>query len=157
MPIPVPDNPDRDEAPDALRADLAALYQPPRPVPPQVDEDIHYRAAERLRDFRRTRRWGRFAAAAAFVLMVFGLERVLQRPPVESREPARETLVAAPPVDDIDGSGRVDILDALVLTLRLDAGGTVQPQWDVNGDGRVDRADVDAVAQKAVRLTGGDS
>jgi len=56
---------------------------------------------------------------------------------------------------DIDGSGRVDILDAFTLARVLDERRAVERKWDVTGDGKVDRADVDAVAMSAVRLDKG--
>ena len=55
----------------------------------------------------------------------------------------------------IDGSGRVDILDAWALARRLRAPANGGAGMDVNGDGRVDRGDVDAVAMVAVRLDRG--
>src|SRR6185503_17586917 len=58
---------------------------------------------------------------------------------------------------DVDGNGRVDILDALVLAkkLRDHPGATPRAGEDVNGDGVVDRFDVDAVARLAVRVGAG--
>ena len=55
---------------------------------------------------------------------------------------------------DIDGSGRVDILDAFALARHLEHVQSVETNWDVNQDGRLDRADVNAVAMAAVRLPG---
>ena len=54
--------------------------------------------------------------------------------------------------EDVDGSGRVDILDAFALARTLSRGGRVEPELDFTHDGRVDRADVDHVAQLAVRI-----
>ena len=57
---------------------------------------------------------------------------------------------------DIDGDGRVNILDAYQLAKSLGAGrlaGPGAPGWhDVNDDGAMNRLDVDAVAYLAVRL-----
>ena len=54
--------------------------------------------------------------------------------------------------EDVDGNGKVDIRDALRLARCLEGGRPSEPRWDLNGDGRVDRADVDAIAMAAVRL-----
>src|SRR5690606_29518660 len=62
---------------------------------------------------------------------------------------------------DIDGSGRVNMVDAFVLARAIAAeeargdGSTPSALWDVTGDGVVDSGDVDAVAMRAVRLDGG--
>ncbi|HWL92171.1 MAG TPA: dockerin type I domain-containing protein, partial [Phycisphaerae bacterium] len=61
----------------------------------------------------------------------------------------------APLREDVDGSGRVDILDAFVLARRIDGGAGVSESFDLTGDGQVNRFDVDAVAMAAVRLKGG--
>ena len=57
--------------------------------------------------------------------------------------------------EDLDHSGRVDILDAFALARRLASPGQIDLQWDMNGDGVVDERDVDVVARAAVRLPTG--
>jgi hypothetical protein len=54
--------------------------------------------------------------------------------------------------EDINGDGVVDIRDALALETAVEHRNPAA-KWDLNGDGRVDRADVDRVAMAAVRLT----
>jgi hypothetical protein len=56
---------------------------------------------------------------------------------------------------DVDGNGRVDVLDAFKLARFVESPGGADMQWDINGDGTVDSADVDAVAFSAVRLKEG--
>ncbi|HSV99962.1 MAG TPA: dockerin type I domain-containing protein [Sedimentisphaerales bacterium] len=56
---------------------------------------------------------------------------------------------------DLDGNGRVDILDAFRLAKGIESRGPTTAEWDVNGDGRIDRDDVDDVAFAAVRLDKG--
>jgi len=58
---------------------------------------------------------------------------------------------------DIAGNGRVDILDALALARSIKDNRVTDQPWDFNGDGAIDRQDVDAVAQTAVRLNKGAS
>ncbi len=55
---------------------------------------------------------------------------------------------------DLDHSGQVDVLDAFLLARKL-AAGTAGPEFDLNGDGRVDQRDVDFAANQAVRLPTG--
>jgi hypothetical protein len=55
---------------------------------------------------------------------------------------------------DIDGNGNVDMVDALRLARAVKRGGALDAGWDVNGDGRVDRHDTDAVAMRAVAIGG---
>lgn len=55
---------------------------------------------------------------------------------------------------DVNGDGRVDILDAFVLAKAVEAGAAAG-EWDLSGDGRVDRADVERVARAAVAVRGG--
>jgi hypothetical protein len=65
---------------------------------------------------------------------------------------------SAPPASialkaDLDGNGRVDILDAFYLARRVGKP-SPQPTWDINGDGKIDQADIDAIAAQAVRVGG---
>jgi len=53
---------------------------------------------------------------------------------------------------DLDRSGRVDILDAFYLARQIEKQLELQNQWDVNGDGTVNQNDVDAIASTAVRV-----
>jgi hypothetical protein len=56
---------------------------------------------------------------------------------------------------DIDRNGRVDILDAFKLAKHIESAGSTETKWDINGDGLIDRSDVDVVALAAVRLDKG--
>jgi hypothetical protein len=68
-------------------------------------------------------------------------------------QPSRQPQIVSSVPADIDGDGKVNILDALVLARRVDA---QEPgARDVNKDGAVDRDDVDAVAMLAVSLQRG--
>ncbi|QOV88910.1 dockerin type I domain-containing protein [Humisphaera borealis] len=55
---------------------------------------------------------------------------------------------------DIDRSGRVDILDAFTVARGVKTGKTAA-SWDANGDGVIDQRDVDQIAAIAVRVKGG--
>ena len=49
----------------------------------------------------------------------------------------------------MDASGRIDMLDALQLALAIEGGAG----RDINGDGRSDERDVEAIAAAAVSLS----
>ncbi len=123
---------------DALRSMHA--YTPA--VPQAVDSSILGRARRRLRTRPLVLRWVAAGAVAAAGLIAFVASRWVEDAHHEH---------ATPP------SARVTILDAFSLARRIDAK-TPRPEDDVNGDGRVDRLDVDHVAMLAVTLpprTGG--
>lgn len=133
-----PDLPDGPALPEALRHRLRAVFGPHVPVPARVDRAI--RAAAR-RQLQPRRFWiGRVAAAAAAVL-VLALGALWLGP-------------GAAPAGDFDGNGRVDILDAYRLCLRLEAREPVHHRWDQDGDGRVDRRDAERIARRAVAIDG---
>jgi len=155
----------RDEVdlPASLRDDLKRLYTPARPMPAEMDETIRFAAHQRLGDSRRTRRWAWVGGAVAACFAIFAVQHVIQpsrAPQVvqissELSRPQRPSSPGAPLREDVDGSGRVDILDAFVLARRIDGGAGVSESFDLTGDGQVNRFDVDAVAMAAVRLKGG--
>ena len=55
----------------------------------------------------------------------------------------------------MNGSGTVDILDAYELARALRTGRPGLKHWDFNRDGRVDHADVDVIARRAVSVSRG--
>jgi hypothetical protein len=100
-------------------------------------------------------RLGALTAAAAALLMVVLIVPRAMRPaaPSGSSGPGAMGLAPGGVREDIDGNGRVDILDAFALARSIrDGGGGGRAEWDVTGDGRVDEADVKAIAAAAVRL-----
>jgi len=144
---PVPDPQDA-KLPPELRDDLRSLFGAYVTVPPSVDEAVL--AAARARFVRRRGRirlirWtAAVAAAAAIAVLAYVL-----------RHPSPETRATVPTVrEDIDGNGRVDILDAFVVARHIDAGGPLDRAWDMTGDGTVGQDDVDIIAMQAVRLDG---
>jgi hypothetical protein len=147
---------DRERQPsDRLRRDLQALYQPAGSVPPEVDRAIldqaHRRLARPRRTIQRIRWAGGIAAAAAMIAL-----GVFLHPGTDSNNHPLSIIhhqAAAEQRVDIDGNGRVDILDAFRLAKHVQSRGPTAAEWDVNGDGRVDRDDVDAVAWAAVRVS----
>jgi hypothetical protein len=112
-------------------------------VPPSVDAAVLGRARDHFAEVRRrparfSRVWWTAAAACIALLAMAGLS-LLDRTRYEQA--------------DVDRSGQVDILDAFALARRIQQGSPTGP--DVNGDGIVNNADVDAIAARAVKLKRG--
>jgi hypothetical protein len=150
------------EAGPKLSGGLKALFEPGGSVPPEVDRAIMDRANRRLvrRSRRLAVRWASSAAAvAAVIVLVFVLNPTEKRTSrqMPDRSEVRKTSIAAAAevASDIDHSGRVDILDAFKLARQIKAGLQPSEKWDMNGDGLVNRKDVDLVAFAAVRLDQG--
>ena len=131
---------------DRLAAGLRALGRPHMTVPQSADDAILAAARARLGRKRVSGRAAAWAVAAAVVLAVC-LAVLL---PIGRRQ------AAAPPATpvmtmDVNGDGRVDILDALALERKIEGRERLSLKWDINGDGRVDQKDVRAIAMFAVQ------
>jgi len=145
---------------DRFRSDLRGLFEPSSAVPPQVDGAILERARRRLARPRPSVLRFRWAAGVAAAAAVIALAVILHRGPTSSDRPSstiHHQSAAAQRQPDLDGNGRVDILDAFRLAKQIESGsrGPADGDWDINNDGRVDRADVDTVAFAAVRIEKG--
>src|SRR5947209_12920419 len=142
-----PINPADPDLPPRLREAIARLYDVPVRVPPEVDERVLSAAragyARRSRSWRVVRWIGGAAAAAAVVALAVRMTVHSSTGP----NPARPQVAR---VGDVNGDGKVDILDSFVVARRLADKQPVQPTWDVNGDGVVDQKDVDFIAHMAV-------
>jgi len=143
--------------PSKLSADLNALFQPRVGVPPEVDRAVmdrahkHFAGIKPTKDKRLRVHWAwRIAAVAAVIIFAFSLDLTKQTAPTTDRFSLSETQAA-----DIDRNGRVDILDAFKLAKQIESAGPAETEWDINGDGLIDRSDVDVVALAAVRLDKG--
>ncbi len=118
-------------------------------IPPEADRavlafiDDRARSIARAPRRARTVRWVAWAAAAALAAAVG----------VWTISGTRRSPAVPPVAEDIDHSGTVDILDAFLMARRLELDAEKPASWDLNRDGRVDGADVDLVAQKAVAVT----
>jgi hypothetical protein len=136
-------NDDLDKVPAKIESELRRLSSRTTVlVPPDVDNAVLARARRRFEEIRRDERW--FAwwipAAAAVVLALAWIGFSLLQATRYERA-------------DVDRSGQIDILDAFALARRIQQGSA--QGYDVNGDGVVDKGDVDAVAAQAVRLKKG--
>lgn len=144
---------------EKLSADLDALFKPQLSVPSEVDRAVldragaHFAGREFAKSGKRRFRWiglWKVAAAAAVVIFAFSLNLTEEpAPTVHYADVAQAGTV------DFDRNGRVDILDAFKLARQIELASNTEIGWDINGDGLVNRADVDAVAMAAVRLDRG--
>ena len=131
---------------------MVRLYDQPPRVPAGLDAAILREARigySRRRRFWLAARWAGagLAAAAALALAIrIYVAHPAIRPAIS---PPRQIARAG----DIDGNGRVDILDAYVVARAIARHQTLDPAWDINGDGVVDQKDVDLIARMAVRVT----
>jgi len=139
-----------------LRADLNTLFEPrfaTGEVPVEIDRAILDRARQHLVRRQRRRpvlRWVASAAAvAAVIILTFSLN-LTKEPRLSS-----DSCIRAEAQADIDRNGRVDILDAFTLARHVESTSRPELKWDINGDGLVNRDDVDSVAFAAVRLDKG--
>lgn len=147
------DSAGEDATPEPLLRALRAL------APPAVGSDPGSFLAEARRHFaavRHRRRRMALAAcssAAALLLLAFaGWQWQASSRPEEDLSVASRS---GPLVGDLDRNNRIDILDAFALARALDRGEAPGPgsaSADLSGDGRVDRADVEALARRAVAL-----
>jgi hypothetical protein len=148
------DDESRLSLPEKLREDIKGLYQSSSTIPPEIDRAIldqahqHF-ARPRQRRIRLISPW-KIAAAAAVIIFAFSL--FLTRTFELGGE---QQLPVTYQATDIDHNGRVDILDAFTLARQIEQAGHIKSEWDLNGDGQVDRSDVDTVALAAVRLDKG--
>lgn len=143
------------QAPRRLADDLRGEYGRHIDVPAQVDETV-LRMAQ-LRFARRRRpimvlRWAGVSAVAAVLLLAVGS---LVHHWMALRSPATSAPFVMAAREDVDGNGRVDILDAFVLARHIEASRKPRDDWDVTGDGIVNQADVDRIAMAAVSLERG--
>jgi hypothetical protein len=153
---------------DRLGKDLRDLFEPPGAVPARVDKAILEQASRRLAKPRRLilrLRWAGIAAAAAVIVLgviLLNSQSAIRNHVTPDSDPGPKSLspALAEGRADIDGNGRVDILDAFRLARYIEArgpmdtmpSGAAELKWDLNGDGRVDKDDVDLVAFAAVHL-----
>lgn len=133
---------DEPRLPTRLQRDLGAVFGRGPAIPPQLDERLRAAARRpRPRSF-----WQRPLLVGAAAALLLGLTVGLWLLPRGAGAPWLR--------EDFDGDGRVLVLDAFRLQLALQRGDRVPVAFDLDGDGRVDRADVDRIAARAVRVNG---
>jgi len=134
--------------------DLGKVFGPQEQVPAHIDRAVAEAAHRHFGRQPRRLWWLRWAvpataAAAAVIVLSVGLSIHRTSPPRAARMDAAMTRA------DIDRNGRVDIIDAFQLARHIESANPTDEMWDINGDGLVNRDDVDKVALAAVRLNKG--
>ena len=151
------------ELPERLRRDLMAASAPRGKVPAEVDQAILSQvpaappaapplAAPQARPWPTLVRVASLTAAAGLLLVVGLWWRASGAPDLQQPEGAPHGDLAALRTEDVDGSGRVDILNALALARRIESGTESDARFDYDRDGTIDRRDVEHVAREAVRI-----
>lgn len=84
-------------------------------------------------------------------------ERIAESSWAEERATADAVAVASVQVEravsqDIDQNGRINILDAFALARQMDSSHSGDLSADQNGDGHLDKTDIDLIAMSAVTL-----
>jgi dockerin type I repeat protein len=150
-----PNHPD-DDLPQTLVTELRRLYEVPA-VPSAVDTAI---LADARAGFARRRRFAlarRVAVVAIGTAATAALAVVALRPALTDVQPQSGTgvqhlSIVEASAEDVDHSGKVDILDAFVVAKLIEVDSQINEAYDVNGDGRVDQGDVDRIASVAVAV-----
>ena len=63
--------------------------------------------------------------------------------------------IYAETAEDIDGNGSVNIIDAYIMDRRLMSGVAMPKKLDLNGDGNINREDINSIIKTSVSLEGG--
>lgn len=154
---------DAPEIPAGLLQELRGLEaEPARWSTDASAFDARGAAADHFAAVRRRRmrvlgfRSASLAAAAGLALaIIFIPMRSRQSPgPATPRNSTPPGSFATSVRGDLNGDGRVDMIDALILARAVDAT-SARSEWDFNADGVINQTDVDRLAQGAVKLTGG--
>jgi hypothetical protein len=136
-----------------LKSDLNTLFKPRLAVPLEINRAILDKASRKLirpRSRFYILRWAGPVAAAAAIIIFVCIGNIQKSNISQSKMNTIAKLN-----DDIDNSGKVDILDAFKLAKFIQSGKSIDKKWDINGDGRVDDGDVKTIAYAAVSLNKG--
>ncbi len=123
----------------ALRDELRSAYALPGEVPSSIPEHLPVSRPKRPRLLARWRRVAIRLAAA--VLLVIGVGRWLTRPEVRSVQSQ---------VADVNGDGRVNVLDGLMLARQIGSSPGAPEMGDVDRNGSVDGRDVSRLVETVV-------
>jgi hypothetical protein len=170
------------EAPPRLVSALRQLSKESLFVPPTVDEALMKAARQHLgQREKKGMGWFRLlpwsvATAGLAAAIFFAYPDAKERPSRSSHQGAGQSTISrstksvqgesepgesgvqwqshglAEVREDLNSDGKVDILDAFMLAKKLQRAPASDSRFDVNGDGVIDRRDVETIAAHAVSL-----
>jgi hypothetical protein len=146
---PEPDHSDLEPQYAKLAEALRKLELPSQAGFPTLDEALRQAAIHHF-ERRSRRRMAMLGMGGGAVAAGIALAIILRSSPAVT--PPQQFAVG-----DIDANGRVDILDAFMLARTLAHGKAADDRADLSGDGRIDDADVQAIAAMAVSISTGSS
>jgi hypothetical protein len=132
----------------------------PDNIPESLDNIILGHVKEKSREIRRARkvvrlfpRW-KWAAAAVMGVLVCVVTFNIFRSEISENNTFKDNIapMSSEISKDIDGNGRIDIIDAYIMDRRLMSGGSMPQKLDLNGDGYINHEDMVAIANSAVSL-----
>lgn len=132
-----------------------------------IDHVVLSHIRQKSREIRRERKlvplFSRYKWAAAGVMTVlvsvasFHLVLKMEKPTEDFlKDNATQILeektkiIPAQIAKDIDGNGRVNIIDAYIMDRRLMSGVAMPKKMDLNGDGNIDHEDINTIVKTAV-------
>lgn len=136
---------------------ISKLFSDAKPDPDEISESVddivlgHIK--EKSREIRRARkvvplypRWKQVAVAAMAVLVCAASFNLFFRSDMSERN-----------VLDIDGNGRINIVDAYLMDRRLMSGDVMPKNLDLNGDGHINKVDIMTIVNASVSLEKSDA
>ena len=155
-----------DDAPTAekLRAEMQRVFGPDVPWTDEREVAMRVALTTQVLRIRRRRLASRVATGAVAAVVAFlavGILIPAVSPAGRSIHAARPALVSAPggaaglAATLAPASNAPQMLDAYRVARTLARGGVPDARWDRDGNGRVDRADVDLIALASVQLAKG--
>lgn len=140
-------------APPRLRAGLVVIERVHDGRLAELDERVLGSARRRRARQRVMRRWAYgLTAAAGLAVAVWGGLLVSARLGMSE---GGHVASGSERRGSADGARTGTILDAYALARAMRDGRSLGASWDINGDGEVNQRDVDELARRAVRVSGG--
>lgn len=85
-----------------------------------------------------------------------GLKEIGAKKPVNNNSGDSAENLSMQAAGDIDGNGRINIIDAYIMDRKLISGNDMPKKLDLNGDGSINREDIDTIVKISVSLGRGD-
>jgi hypothetical protein len=156
--------PDNDMMDDLEK--IAGLFKAARPYPNEIPESVDNfmlgHIKERSREIRRDRKvvhlfprykWAATAVMGVLICVVsINLLYEKDKPTEKILSNHITDVSAVQSAKDIDGNGKVDIIDAYLMSKKITNQAVTSKQLDMNMDGLINNEDIDDIAYTAVSL-----